>query len=297
MLGSSPGKRDITSSFTADHIYHAPTSVSDDEHGNLGPVEHAFAGGTERPGGESDPSPTDDNEVAADASADAQQRVARRPLLGDGLRGHVDGTADTLTRVRDEVVELEVWPIGAPLEQTDGVDDHDAAPGSLRQLERSVEGARRLARLIHPHDDSLRPRGLHAPIVARSRSAPQGRRSRDQRSGRSALAARARPGHDGSTATRPSVLGTLDGATVALEVDGYDVASGSGWYVTVAGVAKEITVPADAASRRLHQLRVDPWAPRPRDRWMAVLPVGITGRRVARDGGSDAGWFAGVPAS
>lgn len=97
--------------------------------------------------------------------------------------------------------------------------------------------------------------------------------------------------------SRHSVLGTLDGATVALEVDGYDVASGSGWYVTVAGVAKEITLPADAASRRLHQLRVDPWAPRPRDRWMAVLPVGITGRRVARDGGSDAGWFAGVPAS
>jgi hypothetical protein len=94
-----------------------------------------------------------------------------------------------------------------------------------------------------------------------------------------------------------SVLSGLATRKVAVEVDGYEVSSRSGWYVLVSGVVRELTFAGDVGAQRLRRLDVLPWAPGRRDRWFTVLPLAISGRRVARPHAETAVWFAGIPSS
>jgi nitroimidazol reductase NimA-like FMN-containing flavoprotein (pyridoxamine 5'-phosphate oxidase superfamily) len=96
------------------------------------------------------------------------------------------------------------------------------------------------------------------------------------------------------TAAETPLAGT-DGRRVAVEIDGYDAATRSGWSVLVLGVARDVTTAADPAAVAARRVPVDSWAPGPRDRVLIVLPLSISGRAVPPS--SDSDWFAGVPAS
>jgi uncharacterized protein len=80
----------------------------------------------------------------------------------------------------------------------------------------------------------------------------------------------------------------LDAATrggrVAFEVDGTDEAAGTGWSVVIRGEAVEVTDPTELA--RLRKLRLDPWAPGARNRYVRILPAKLTGRRISAPHGS-----------
>jgi uncharacterized protein len=66
---------------------------------------------------------------------------------------------------------------------------------------------------------------------------------------------------------------------VAFEIDSYDPDAGIGWSVLVQGVAYEITEAVDRQSRLARRLPVRPLPSGPRDHWLAIHPVAITGRR------------------
>jgi len=84
--------------------------------------------------------------------------------------------------------------------------------------------------------------------------------------------------------TSQSVLAGVGGQTVVFEVDGYDEARQLGWSVCVLGTAQ-----------RLRELSVVTWAPGPRDRWFAITPDQITGRRLPLQvSPRDFGWLPGV---
>jgi uncharacterized protein len=68
------------------------------------------------------------------------------------------------------------------------------------------------------------------------------------------------------------------GGRVAFEVDGADEAAHTGWSVVVRGEATEVTDPAELA--RLRKLRLSPWAPGAKSRYVRILPVKLTGRRI-----------------
>ena len=74
----------------------------------------------------------------------------------------------------------------------------------------------------------------------------------------------------------------LDAATrggrVAFEVDGTDEAARTGWSIVVRGEATEVTDPAELA--RLRKLRLSPWAPGAKSRYVRILPAKLTGRRI-----------------
>jgi nitroimidazol reductase NimA-like FMN-containing flavoprotein (pyridoxamine 5'-phosphate oxidase superfamily) len=75
-------------------------------------------------------------------------------------------------------------------------------------------------------------------------------------------------------------LGTAArGGRVAFEVDQVDEAAHTGWSVVVRGEATEVTDPAELA--RLRKLRVSPWAPGPKSRYVRILPAKLTGRRIS----------------
>jgi nitroimidazol reductase NimA-like FMN-containing flavoprotein (pyridoxamine 5'-phosphate oxidase superfamily) len=69
------------------------------------------------------------------------------------------------------------------------------------------------------------------------------------------------------------------GARVGFEVDGTDQATRTGWSVLVRGEATEVTDPAGLA--RVRRLRLSPWAPGPKTRYVRILPTVLTGRRIA----------------
>lgn len=69
---------------------------------------------------------------------------------------------------------------------------------------------------------------------------------------------------------------------VAFEVDDWDPAKGAGWSVVVKGVAEEITSGLDPFAEALRRRPVVPLAPGARERWIAVYPSEITGRRFGR---------------
>ncbi len=96
-----------------------------------------------------------------------------------------------------------------------------------------------------------------------------------------------------------SMLSSIEGTRVAFEIDGFDKKARSGWCVQVIGVAREITDVHDAVANHLRALRVDPWAKGPKDRWFAIEPREIAGRRIDATRWPDSmqGWFAGVPMS
>ena len=87
----------------------------------------------------------------------------------------------------------------------------------------------------------------------------------------------------------------VDGRQVAVEIEGYDSTQRAGWCVLITGRAREIT--ADPGAQQLLRLDVVPWAPGRRDRWFAVEPQSMSGRRVADPHGAVGGWFPGIPAS
>jgi uncharacterized protein len=103
---------------------------------------------------------------------------------------------------------------------------------------------------------------------------------------------------DGSVVFRTtgrSVLAGVAGQMAVFEVDGYDEAHKVGWSVCVLGRAREITEPDDEAAQRLRQLSVVTWAPGQRDRWFAITPDQITGRRLPLEvSPRDFGWLPGV---
>ena len=67
------------------------------------------------------------------------------------------------------------------------------------------------------------------------------------------------------------------GAAVAFEVDGYDPAAGAAWSVVVKGRAEQV--------RRLEDLLdtaglpLFPWHAAPKQRFVRIVPDGVTGRR------------------
>ena len=66
---------------------------------------------------------------------------------------------------------------------------------------------------------------------------------------------------------------------VAFEIDDWDPSAGVGWSVMVKGVAQEITDAIDHLASALRELPVVPLAPGKRERWLAVYPSEVTGRR------------------
>lgn len=70
---------------------------------------------------------------------------------------------------------------------------------------------------------------------------------------------------------------------VAFEVDGWDAKQLKGWSVVLKGVVLDVTSGNDPFSKALRERKVMPLAPGKRERWMAVYPAAITGRRFSVD--------------
>lgn len=66
---------------------------------------------------------------------------------------------------------------------------------------------------------------------------------------------------------------------VAFEIDDWDPETGIGWSVVVKGIAEEITSGLDPFAAALRTRPVVPLAPGKRERWIAVYPSEISGRR------------------
>jgi nitroimidazol reductase NimA-like FMN-containing flavoprotein (pyridoxamine 5'-phosphate oxidase superfamily) len=103
---------------------------------------------------------------------------------------------------------------------------------------------------------------------------------------------------DGSVVFRTTAESTLTSVAtkpVAFEVDGFDEPHQTGWSVCVQGMAREITDADDPTARRLHELSVVTWAPGQRERWFAITPDEITGRRLPLTAtAANFGWTPGV---
>jgi uncharacterized protein len=67
---------------------------------------------------------------------------------------------------------------------------------------------------------------------------------------------------------------------VAFEIDQLDPRSRSGWSVAVTGRATEITDPLELAA--VERLRIEPWAPGAKARYVRIAPDTIGGRRIVR---------------
>jgi hypothetical protein len=66
---------------------------------------------------------------------------------------------------------------------------------------------------------------------------------------------------------------------VAFEVDGWDAQTRKGWSVVLKGVALDVSDGSDPFSRKLRERNVVPLAPGRRERWIAIYPAAVTGRR------------------
>ena len=66
---------------------------------------------------------------------------------------------------------------------------------------------------------------------------------------------------------------------VAFEVDDWDTTAGMAWSVMVRGVVQEITGGLDKYSVALRSRPVVPLPPGRRERWLAVYPSEVSGRR------------------
>ena len=91
-----------------------------------------------------------------------------------------------------------------------------------------------------------------------------------------------------------SVLAQVSGRPVVFETDGFDETTQTGWSVCVRGRARDIDSGTDHLARALQDLTVIPWAPGERDRWFAVPPEEVTGRRIPLVRPPDFGWIPGV---
>ncbi|HET7465345.1 MAG TPA: pyridoxamine 5'-phosphate oxidase family protein [Candidatus Dormibacteraeota bacterium] len=91
---------------------------------------------------------------------------------------------------------------------------------------------------------------------------------------------------DGSIVVYRTAAGTrLDRAPrdhVAFEVDGWDEQSRTGWSVVLKGIALDVTAGNDPFSKALRERKVVPLAPGRRERWVAIYPSSVTGRKFTR---------------
>jgi hypothetical protein len=95
--------------------------------------------------------------------------------------------------------------------------------------------------------------------------------------------------------TPSSISTAVAGASACVEVDGYDERARTGWSVCVLGTGRELADDGDPLTQRLRRSSVVSWAPGRRDRWMAVVPGAITGRRIPlRATAASFGWLPGV---
>jgi nitroimidazol reductase NimA-like FMN-containing flavoprotein (pyridoxamine 5'-phosphate oxidase superfamily) len=68
-------------------------------------------------------------------------------------------------------------------------------------------------------------------------------------------------------------------SAVAFEIDEYEASTFAGWSVMVQGLAHEITNAIDKTSEAARKLPVSPVAPGEKERWVAIHPSKVTGRR------------------
>lgn len=91
---------------------------------------------------------------------------------------------------------------------------------------------------------------------------------------------------DGDVVLRTGAGGKYDaavrGAVVAFEVDTIDRLDRTGWSVLVTGVASVVTDPDDRAHAA--DLLRDIWAPGPRDEFVRIPTVLVSGRRLGAPG-------------
>ena len=71
-----------------------------------------------------------------------------------------------------------------------------------------------------------------------------------------------------------------NGTKVVFEVDQTDRVAESGWSVLLRGRLWDVTGRPETAT--WHEISVHSWAQGPRDRWMAIEPTAVSGRRVLR---------------
>ncbi len=69
---------------------------------------------------------------------------------------------------------------------------------------------------------------------------------------------------------------------VAFEADGWDPQMRVGWSVVIKGIVLDVTAGSDPFSKSLRERKVVPLAPGRRERWMAIYPSSVTGRRFRR---------------
>lgn len=69
---------------------------------------------------------------------------------------------------------------------------------------------------------------------------------------------------------------------VAFEIDGYDPASNEAWSVCLSGVARVLS--HDAELDMAEQLPLFPWNTAPKNRFVAIDPSAMSGRRFVAEG-------------
>ncbi len=95
--------------------------------------------------------------------------------------------------------------------------------------------------------------------------------------------------------TARSILTAIDGQPVVFEVDGFDARLRTGWSVCVHGAGRDVSGHHDPPAERLRRLGLVTWAPGYRDRWLAIVPDAVTGRRLPLvASAADFGWVPGV---
>jgi uncharacterized protein len=90
------------------------------------------------------------------------------------------------------------------------------------------------------------------------------------------------------------VLALLGGRPAVFEADGFDITSHTGWSVCVRGMGRDVAAGRFRAAQRLLDMPVIPWAPGRRDRWFAITPEEVIGRRIPLVRAADFGWIPGV---
>jgi uncharacterized protein len=102
---------------------------------------------------------------------------------------------------------------------------------------------------------------------------------------------------DGTVVFRTTVDGLLSrigGRQAVFEADGFDLTSRTGWSVCVRGMGRDVVAGRFRAAQHLLDLTVIPWAPGLRDRWFAISPEEVSGRRIPIVRAADFGWIPGV---
>jgi uncharacterized protein len=69
---------------------------------------------------------------------------------------------------------------------------------------------------------------------------------------------------------------------VAFEVDRVSLVQHTGWSVLVQGRGQEVTTALDQPHARLREQPVEPWAPGPKEHWLAIRIERLSGRRIVR---------------